>query len=142
MAEGMVSISHAWDIGVIWVKFIYLFLSHCSVIIALDCDGTTEYGAPPGPVTVRVIEAWVRKGYLVVLISDSGNCKPLINVIPWIPSPRGRRHESLNKIMQEHDGYVIYITDNEEDADVCSRTIDASRCRVIRPWNIEEWFNL
>ena len=135
-------ISQAWDIGYVGVKFIYLFLNSSPMIITLDCDGTVEYGSPPGPVTVRVVESWIRKGYLVVLISDSANCSSLSGLVLWMPTPRGRRHEAISRLQKVYNDAVVYISDNEEDADVCGQVLYPEKCRLIRPWRVEEWIGL
>lgn len=134
--------SHAWDVEYIRVKHINSFINATPMIIALDCDGTYWLGSPPGPVTGSVVESWVRKGYLVVLISDSANCSSLSSLVQWIPTPRGRRHEAISRLQQLYNDVVIYISDNEEDVNVCENVPHPEKCKLIRPWRVEEWIGL
>ena len=44
-------------------------------LIAFDCDGTLQYGSPPGPVKRAMLELLRAHGYTVIVISDSKNCE-------------------------------------------------------------------
>jgi len=40
------------------------------VVVSLDVDGTMEFGEPPGPVTVEIVELLVLAGHVVGCASD------------------------------------------------------------------------
>ncbi len=111
---------------------------HPRIAIALDCDGTLEWGTPPGPVKLTHLQNWANKGYIVVLISDSANCTG--KWTPHHPAPRGLRHQAIEWIIQNYKPSVVYyISDNEEDEEACRRI--GTGCILIRPWD-NKWLNL
>lgn len=105
------------------------------IIITLDCDGTVWTGCPAGIITEDMIRAWLHKGYLVIMISDSPCCKDFAKTgAGYMPTPWGMRHETISRIMAQHQDAVIYYIDDVPDhVEACQKSIDPKRCIFLSP---------
>lgn len=83
-------------------------------LVAFDCDGTLQWGSPPGPVTLAMLEALEAMGYTVVVISDSGNCEGKWRLRD--PYPQTLRYVGLRKNKERYGlARCVYVSDNPGD---------------------------
>ena len=83
------------------------------MLILLDCDGTIETGAQPGPVKLADLNFLVVLGVRVVIVSESTNCAnlPFEHII--VP---GNRLQALLNARAKYPGLrCIYVSDNPGD---------------------------
>ncbi|MBP1448847.1 MAG: HAD family hydrolase [Thermoproteus sp.] len=94
-----------------------------SAVYAFDCDGTLEFGNPPGPVKIEQLMQMSSRGIVVVIVSDSGNCArlwkenggPFLHVSGGATSGDQRTNALLAvKRMFQAERYV-YVSDNPGD---------------------------
>ncbi len=64
------------------------------MLLLLDCDGTLETGQPPGPVKLEQLNLLMSKGFVVVIVSESGNCANL--PLPRVVAPGNRLQALVN----------------------------------------------
>ena len=97
-------------------------------LIALDCDGTLEWGQPRGPVTGEMLRALEAAGYTVVIISDSPFC-----IGRWHlrdPYPQTARRFGLLRNKERYNLWrCAYVSDNVGD-DVQAAW---AGCEYLRP---------
>ena len=89
-------------------------LPYAPALVAFDCDGTLQWGNPPGPVTQAMLEALEAAGYTVVIISDSKNCEGRWRLRdPW---PAAQRRLGLLHNKERHNLWrCAYVSDNPGD---------------------------
>ena len=97
-------------------------------LIAFDCDGTLQWGSPPGPVKRAMLELLRALGYMVIVISDSKNCEGRWDLRD--PYPQDKRHVGLRNNKERFKlERCAYVSDNPGDD---LRSLWAG-CTYIRP---------
>jgi ribonucleotide monophosphatase NagD (HAD superfamily) len=101
------------------------------MLLLLDCDGTLETGQPPGPVKLEQLSFLMSRGFVAVIVSESGNCANL--PLPRVVVPGNRLQALVSARLRYPNHKCIYISDNPGD------DINAQRagCDYLHPskWN-------
>lgn len=91
-----------------------------TVLIALDCDGTTDVGSPQGPIPIsRLYELNIPPYIQVVMVSASPFCARL--PFPRFVNENTRLENLLAASLRYPSLLNIYVSDNPDD-DINAKT--------------------